>query len=229
MGCPGPPTGSGTSCPSPRGDGAGSATIEPQGFRAWKAACEQLLDLSLGPVAGLGHQVGGVLGRQVGSEPAYGGQVEPPVRHGLEDDRELARCPGRPDPLVGGVLGQVEHLDAVGVHRGTSRGQVEPPGIELGDVGEHAGGGLAFLRNRGGQIAQQLGVAQMRQGVGAHGGEPFPGAGVLNSHHACFRRSQSPATGFKRSAMISERQRERLAWQQAPARVIARARERAAK
>ena len=67
-------------------------------------------------------------------------QVQPAIGQGREDDRELPGHPRRLDPLVGGILGQAQLVDAIGEHRGVGGRQVEPPGVHLGEVGEQCGG-----------------------------------------------------------------------------------------
>src|SRR2546426_1897859 len=64
----------------------------------------------------------------------------------------------------------------------TSPGAWGPPG--------RAGAGMASTRSG----AKQLGVGEMGERVAAHDAGPSPGAGPRLSYHACFRRSESPAT-----------------------------------
>ena len=56
---------------------------------------------------------------------------------------------------------------------------VEAPGVDFGEVGEQRGGGDAILGDERSQTAQQLGIAEVGQGVGAHDAGPVPGAVLI--------------------------------------------------
>src|SRR5262245_17683315 len=55
------------------------------------------------------------------------------------------------------------------MHRRIARGQIELACVELGDVGEEAGGGAPLSRRRGGEGVLQRLITQMRKRVGLHG------------------------------------------------------------
>src|SRR5262245_32749814 len=69
-------------------------------------------------------------------EEGDGAQVQPALRQGREDGRELARRSRGVDALEGGLITQVQFAHAVGVHRGIARRQVELASVELRNVRE---------------------------------------------------------------------------------------------
>jgi hypothetical protein len=81
----------------------------------------------------------------MGGEQPHAAQVEPALGQRLEEDREVARGARRLDALVGGVLGEAELEDAVGVQGGEAGRQVEPPSVDLGQDRDQLGGGGALL------------------------------------------------------------------------------------
>jgi len=87
--------------------------------------------------------------------------MEPARGHGLEDARKAPGGPGHRDALVGGIVGEMELAEAEGEHRGIPGGQVELPGIDLGEIGEQVGGGGAFVAGVGCRRFEQCRVGQM--------------------------------------------------------------------
>jgi hypothetical protein len=88
--------------------------------------------------------------------------MERPARDGLEDRRELARGPGRFDPAVGGMLGQVQHLRAVDERRGASLGEIQPPRIHFRKVSHQLRNRVPLVRGQSFHGRQQLGIRQNR-------------------------------------------------------------------
>ena len=74
---------------------------------------DQLLDLPLGPVGGSRKESWRILAGEVRCQFADAGQVKPSIRQHVEEQRMLARGPGRRDAQVGLRLGEVEGLGAV--------------------------------------------------------------------------------------------------------------------
>jgi len=62
------------------------------------------------------------------------------------------------DPFVGAIFGQAQLVQAVRDHRRIAGREVEPAGVKLGEVGQHRGGGGAFVRDHRGQFAGQDGM-----------------------------------------------------------------------
>jgi len=113
-------------------------------IRLRKPPGEQLLDVVLALAAGGGQELLVVFHRQVGSQKADRRQAEQTLgqhRH----DRRKQTCRARAlDPIVGSIFGEAEHRPAIREHRLVSRAFVEPTGIELGQVHDERGGGLAL-------------------------------------------------------------------------------------
>ena len=63
-------------------------------------------------------------------------QVEPSGGDRSVDRGEASGRSGSVDTLEGGLLGEVELADTVGVHGRVASRPVEPAGIDLGEVGE---------------------------------------------------------------------------------------------
>jgi len=109
------------------------------------------------------QQFVGVLGCQVRGQQDDRAQVQPPVGDRREDGGILpcrARCP---DALEGGLFAQPHLMDAVGVHRGMRRRQVELPRIELGNMREESCRAGAISRRCRNEVAGQDGVGNVAQ------------------------------------------------------------------
>jgi len=63
-------------------------------------------------------------------------EVHRPIAEQLEDDRVPPRGPARFDAAIGGVLGEMEHLHAVGKHRRAAFSKVQLSLVEHGEVGD---------------------------------------------------------------------------------------------
>jgi len=105
----------------------------------------------------------GVLGSQRGAQNDYRAEAQPTIGNHRKDKREVARQTRDPNSLRRHLFGELELTLTVGVHRRVSRRQVELAGIDLSDVGEKVGGGVAILGNQIVERAQQGVVAQVRQ------------------------------------------------------------------
>jgi hypothetical protein len=77
-------------------------------------------------------------------EHGHATQVEPPIGHRPEDDREAAARPRDLDALVGGVGGELQLRHAIGKQGRICHGQEEPAHVDLGQVGQQVGGGAPF-------------------------------------------------------------------------------------
>jgi len=101
-----------------------------------------------------------VLRRQVGREEPHGREVNGTLRQQVENLREPPRRAGRLDPEVGGVLGEVEHLRAVGEQGGAALRGVEAPGVHLGEVGDELRGGQALAAGAAPEACEQICVGE---------------------------------------------------------------------
>jgi hypothetical protein len=80
-----------------------------------------------------------VLRRERRREHADRGQMQLAAAH---DFHELWKPPHRArrlDPLVGNALREVQHPLTPGEHRGATLLEIEPPGIDFGEMGEELG------------------------------------------------------------------------------------------
>jgi len=83
-----------------------------------------------------------IVGRELGGEQPNRGQAEGALSEHPNDDREPPARPCGFNAVVGGRLGEVKDLATIGEERRKARGQVEPAGVELGQVRDETGGGL---------------------------------------------------------------------------------------
>ena len=72
----------------------------------------------------------------MGRQHIYGGQVQPTVGHGMEEDREPPRGARRLNALARGVLRHPERAQAVREHRRIARRPVQSACFHLGEMGE---------------------------------------------------------------------------------------------
>ncbi len=75
-------------------------------------------------------------------EQPRGGEVQRAVGEEVEEGREVAGGPGDLDAVVGRVLGQAERSGAVDIEGAVALAEVEPAGVELGEVRDQLDGGL---------------------------------------------------------------------------------------
>jgi hypothetical protein len=191
--------------------------LHPGGqVRLGEALREQALDLGSGLVRGSRQQLADVLRRQVRGQGHHAAQMQPALGHGVEDRGIPPGRAGGVDAPERGLLGQVQHVDAVEEHRRIAGGHVELAGIDLGDAGEEVGGGGAFARGHVSQSAQQVLVAGTAKRAGLHGPES-PGGGCLGGrdrralslYHELFRRSGRAAGLIGRGGTVFLPWRER--------------------
>ena len=97
------------------------------------------MDLAFGFMAGPSEERLSVFSREVWSQQSDGGEVKASIREHLQEHGMFPRCPGRSDTQVGPMLRQMQNARAVGEHRGAGFARVEPPLIDLRDVGHEVG------------------------------------------------------------------------------------------
>ena len=94
-------------------------------------------------------------GSQVRSEKPYRREVEHSLREPVEDDGEAAGGAGGLDAVVGLVLGEAEGVAAVDEEGGIALPEMEVAGVELGEVGDELGRGLALAGGEGSSGARR--------------------------------------------------------------------------
>ena len=72
----------------------------------------------------------------MGSEEAHRAQVHRALAEHLKNDRERPAGPGSLDAVIRRVLGEMEHLNAVGEERGAPFSQIQTPLVEFCKVGD---------------------------------------------------------------------------------------------
>jgi hypothetical protein len=87
-------------------------------------------------VCGPLEQLDVVLRRQVRCQQLHTAQVELAPAQALEQERIGLRGPRGQDPVISRGLREVQHLGAVGDHRGATLLEVELASFDLGEVGE---------------------------------------------------------------------------------------------
>jgi len=104
----------------------------------------------------------GAFVREVRSQLGDGAEMQAAIGQHVEQHREAARGASAGDAQVGLVLGEVEHLDAVGEHARARLTQVEPAGVDLGDVRHDLGLAAPVPIDEGGEPLEQLVI---REGI----------------------------------------------------------------
>ena len=86
--------------------------------------------------------------REVRRQQLDAGEVDRALFEHVEEDREPPCNPRDLDPVPGLPLGEVKDLEAVVVQARVARAQVDVAGVHLGEMGDHAGGGVTFPRSQ---------------------------------------------------------------------------------
>jgi hypothetical protein len=84
-------------------------------------------------------------GQVRGQEP-HRREVDRSLFEQVQDGGEAASGAGGLDAVVGLVLGEAEHVPAVGEERRMAHAQVRVAGVQLGQVRDQEGGGAALAR-----------------------------------------------------------------------------------
>ena len=124
---------------------------------------ERTFDLELAAMRCQRNKLVERVGSQVRRDETDCGQMQPPVRHRVEEGGKASRRARGRDALVRGIIGKMESLDAVGVHGRVAAGEVKPSSVDLGDVGEQRRRSDAVLRDKRRHGAEQRGVVQVRE------------------------------------------------------------------
>jgi hypothetical protein len=97
---------------------------------------DHLFDLPLRSPLRLVEELAMVCCGEVGRKESDRCEVQGAVGDELEDHGVRASRPRCVDPLICAAFGEVEKLNAVGVHRRAGRVEVQPSLVDLGDVRE---------------------------------------------------------------------------------------------
>jgi hypothetical protein len=111
-----------------------------------------------------------VLRREMGRELRDPAQVEPAIAEHREQEGMLAGGTRRGDPQVRLCVRQMQELGAVREHRRRRRPRIQPPPVDLPDVGDEVGLSAAGIQEQNAQALEQLVVRDHRErGLFLHG------------------------------------------------------------
>ena len=97
-----------------------------------------------------------VFGSQVRRQETNRRQVHRTIGQEVENDRESAGCPSAFDPVIGGMLGQVQHPRARGEQRRTAFREVEAPPVEFREVSDQQRRRLVLVAREAFDTREQL-------------------------------------------------------------------------
>ena len=137
-------------------------------------------------------------GRQVRGQERDRGEGHRPVGQQIQNNWELAGCSRRLDPSIRSVLGEVQHLRAVGEERGAAFAEIQPARVKLCQQRDEpdrrvalAAGGDLDLRQK--CLVRQMGNAELISSF------PFVTSSFLTLENAPGRE-QRPAVLRRRIA-----------------------------
>ena len=113
-----------------------------------------------------------VFAREVRCQQTHCREVHRPIAEQLEDDRVPPRGPARFDAAIGGVLGEMEHLHAVGEHGGTAFSEVQSSLVQDGEMGDKDCRRLPLTLGEEFHLREEFVIGEptsQRQHVGVHG------------------------------------------------------------
>jgi len=128
--------------------------------------CEELLHLSLALVPSHVQDFSVVLLSQMGREESHRRQVHRSHLEHLEYDRKTPDHPGGFDAPIGGVLGEMEHLRAIGKQRRAAFGEVETSFVQFREVSDEGRGRLTLALGQVLHPGEQLVIGKV-----THSGE----------------------------------------------------------
>jgi hypothetical protein len=102
------------------------------------------------------------------------------------------------DPVIGGGLREVQDLGAVGEHRGAALLEVEPPSIDLAEVGEQLRLDLTVAGGELVECAKQVAIRKARERGRARRSR------VRRSHGISLDRTRGDVRGIPRRISVSE-------------------------
>jgi hypothetical protein len=121
---------------------------------------DEYLDLPLALPLRLGDDGVEVPWLEMWGEQPHRGEVQGTLGQQIEDGGEPSTRTRSLDAVVCGVLGQTERPRAVAEERAEALAEVEPPGVELGEVCDELDRGLALFSGQFNNPAEELRVRQ---------------------------------------------------------------------
>jgi hypothetical protein len=121
---------------------------------------DNLLDLSFAFVGCLAKNHSVVLWCEMWSQQPDGTEVEDAIGEERQDHWEPPRRARGFDPVVRGVLSEMQDLRAVREHRRRALREVEPPRIELRERGDQMRSRVAFTSGQTRHFSNQLAVGE---------------------------------------------------------------------
>ena len=160
--------------------------------------CNEFLDLPLPLVACQREHVLMICRRQVRRQQPDGGQRYGPLIERREDCGEAACRAGSLDAVIGGTLGEVQRVRAVGEQRRVALAQVEPAHVELHQRAHESRSSAAFRRRQ--TLARWRG-AHHRRGVRTI--ESVTSCALLSRRFSAPQDAASHAIGAERSRRVA--------------------------
>jgi hypothetical protein len=119
------------------------------------------LDLAPASATGPGEHGFVVLGREMRTQDADGGEGHRPGGESLEDDRKVPAGACRLDAIAGRVLGEPKHLRAVGEERAVAFGSEERgSSVELSQVGDELDRCLALIAGEDADAGEEIVIGE---------------------------------------------------------------------
>ncbi|HEU4798897.1 MAG TPA: hypothetical protein VFT63_08195 [bacterium] len=113
-----------------------------------------------------------VLRREVWRQQSDRREVHRSIAEQLEDDGILSSGPSRLNAAIGGMLGEMEHLQTIGEHGGATLSEVETTLVEDGEVGDEGRRRFPLPLGKEFDLHEELLVGEPTgegQQVGVHG------------------------------------------------------------
>src|SRR5262245_63661429 len=129
------------------GSRCGNHLYQRQALRSWESLGQQTLDVGLTLPLRRRQELFRIPGGQMRRQQTDSAEMEPAFRHRSEQGGELPADPRRLNPFEYGIFGKSELLHAVHMHRGISSGEIQLPGIDLGQMGQKEGRDAAIAHD----------------------------------------------------------------------------------
>lgn len=105
-----------------------------------------MLDVALGLISCGLEKIEVIVASEMRLEQGDGRERQRALRDHFENHRKLPRRPRGLDPMVGGVLGEVQHRGAVREERRARLREIETSRVELGEEREQVGRQVTLVR-----------------------------------------------------------------------------------
>ena len=123
----------------------------------------------------------------MGSNQARAREMKVPLLERRQNDRKLPSRPRDRDSFVRDTFGEVEHVDAIIEHRGARLLEVEPPRIDLPQMGDELGLEVVVALDQVVQMQQELSVGETLENTVQSSHENSPRRDRGMSKHECSR------------------------------------------